>query len=264
MNQPRAFASPTITFGRVLIPVKLYSAAQRDEGVRLSWLHKGCGEKLVQTLACPQHGPLNEEERAKGYEFSRGSFLELTDDEVAQLKGDEEPAITVLGTCALEQIPRVQLERAYYMAPDKGGDYGFALIRDALSRKKAVALVESVVRGSKSLAVIVPNEDVLVMHHLFYSAEVRTAPALEREVELGRAEMTLAQELVDELKMKKLELAAYVDEEKTRTLELLERRAHGERIVAMQREAPPAKIVNLKEALEQSLAANRRSKRKAG
>jgi DNA end-binding protein Ku len=81
----RPIDTATITFGLVSIPVKLYSTAQHAAEIHFHMVHRGCGERIRYEYACPRHGQVERADTVKGFELSKGNFVELEKDELAAL-----------------------------------------------------------------------------------------------------------------------------------------------------------------------------------
>jgi DNA end-binding protein Ku len=92
----RAIASGTISFGLVSIPVKLYTAASSEQ-IRFNMLHKKCGSRIKQQLICPVDDvPVERDDIVKGYEYSRGQFVQFTDEELKALEAEKSNSIEIV------------------------------------------------------------------------------------------------------------------------------------------------------------------------
>ena len=118
----RSFASGTISFGLVTIPVKLYSTGESSAGIQLNMLHKKCGSRLRQQYFCPLDDEVVErEDIVKGYEYSKGQYVLFTEEELKALIPEPTNAVEIAQFVPLEQIDPIYFDRPYYLAPDPSG-----------------------------------------------------------------------------------------------------------------------------------------------
>src|SRR5437763_1010075 len=135
---PRPFASGSIAFGLVSIPVKLYSATEATERISFNMIHKECGSRIQQQLFCPKdERTIGREETAKGYEFAKGQYVLFTEDELKAMEEKATQTIEISEFLPREAIDPIYFQKANYMTPDKGGDRAYALLAQALLRPGA-------------------------------------------------------------------------------------------------------------------------------
>jgi DNA end-binding protein Ku len=118
----RSLASLTIAFGLVSIPVRLYSATQAAAGVSFNLLHKTCGSRLRQQYVCIKEDVIVERsEMTKGYEFAKDQYVMFSPEELKELEEASTQAVEVSEFIPIAAIDPVYYDKAYYLAPDKGG-----------------------------------------------------------------------------------------------------------------------------------------------
>jgi DNA end-binding protein Ku len=250
----RPIDAATISFGLVSIPVKLYSTAQHAAEIHFHMVHRGCGERIRYELTCPRHGKVERADTVKGFELSKGNFVELEKDELAALEAATTDAIAIREFVPAAAIDPVFYDRSYYLAPDRGGHRAYRLLRDALDRVELVAVGTFAARGHENIVSVHPYETGLVLHQLRYADEVRPWA----ELELGTlphptaAELDLAEKVVDQLRHDAFDAAAYKDDVKDRVRALVAEKAKGGEIVAPP-EAPHPPVTDLMAALKASL-----------
>jgi len=255
----RAFASGTVSFGLVSIPVKLYATGESSVGIHLNMLHKKCGTRLKQQYVCPADDEVvGKDDVVKGYEYARGQYVLFTDEELKALNPEPTNAIEIAEFVPEDKVDPVYFEKSYYLGPDKGGDRPYRLLAEAMRETGRAALARYRARGKDYLVLLRPFEQGLVMQQLRYADEVRDFS----EVPLGHGEvkapeLKLAVQLVDQIASDTFRPAEYDDEVRKRTRELIEQKVAGQEITAPPPEAPKAQIVDLMEALKASLAENR-------
>lgn len=244
----------TISFGLVSIPVKIYTAAS-SQTVRFNMLHGKCGGRLKQQLYCPTDDEIVErKETVKGYEYSKGQYVQFTDKELKALEAQKSTTLDILEFVPLESVDMVHVEKSYYLGPDKGGNKAYKLLSGAMERTQRVAIGQHVSRGKEQLVLIRPYKDGLILHQLYYADEVREFGDIDLgdEVDFRPGEPDLADQLVDQLAAEKFEVDKYKDHFRERALQAVEQKVAGEEISAAP-EQPATQIIDLFDALKASL-----------
>ena len=251
-----AIGSATISFGLVSVPIKLYSTAESRASVSFNWLHKKCGSRLKQQYWCPKdEEKVEKDEMVKGYEFSKGQYVTFTPEELKALEEKATNAVDIVAFVPLAEVERIYLDRAYYLGPDKGGDRAYRLLVEALKETGRAALGQYAVRGQQYLALVRPLGDVLVMEQLHYADELKPAAEVPQgDVKLKPAELKLAVQLIEQSSTEEFHPEEYKDTVRGRVLEAIQQKVEGQDITEEPAEAPKAKIIDLMEALKQSLA----------
>jgi DNA end-binding protein Ku len=251
-----AIGSATISFGLVSVPIKLYSTAESRASVSFNWLHKKCGSRLKQQYWCPKdEEKVDKDEMVKGYEFSKGQYVTFTPEELKALEEKATNAVDIVAFVPLSEVERIYLDRAYYLGPDKGGDRAYRLLVEALKETGRAALGQYAVRGQQYLALVRPLGDVLVMEQLHYADEIKPAAEVPTgETKIKPAELTLAKQLIEQSSTDEFHPEEYKDTVRGRVLEAIQQKVEGQDITEEPAEAPKAKIIDLMEALKQSLA----------
>lgn len=251
----RAISTGTISFGLVSIPVKLYTAASSEQ-VRFNMLHEKCGGRIKMQYYCPVDDEVvDRKDTIKGYEHARGQFVTFTDEEMKALEAEKSSSIDIVEFVPLKQIDLVQVEHSYYLGPDKGGDKAYALLSQSMKAADKVAVGRWAARGKEQLIVIRPYKNGLLFHQLFYADEVRSFEDIETGAtfKFSDVEKELAGKLIEQLSTKEFEVEKYHDSFRERVLEAVSEKAAGQE-VTLAPEAPKAQIIDLFEALKQSLA----------
>ena len=251
-----AIGSATISFGLVSVPIKLYSTSESRASISFNWLHKKCGSRLKQQYWCPKdEEKVDKDEMVKGYEFSKGQYVTFTPEELKALEEKATNAVDIVAFVPLAEVERIYLDRAYYLGPDKGGDRAYRLLVEALKETGRAALGQYAVRGQQYLALVRPLGDVLVMEQLHYSDELKPAAEVPQgDVKLKPAELKLAVQLIEQSSTDEFHPEEYKDTVRGRVLEAIQQKVEGQDITEEPAEAPKAKIIDLMEALKQSLA----------
>jgi DNA end-binding protein Ku len=251
----RALASGTISFGLVSIPVKLYTAASA-EGVHFNMLHAGCGARLKQQMICPTHDQVvPRDQTVKGYEYTRGQYVLFTEEEVKALETARSSSLEILEFVPLKTVDLIQVEKSYFLGPDKGGDRAYRLLSEAMERTKRVAVGRWAARGKEQLVLIRPYEDGLILHQMYYANEMRAFDEIDRgaTTTFKEVEKDLADKLIAELSVDEFDASKYHDEYAGRVQAAVEQKVAGQQITVAP-EQPKAQIIDLFDALKKSLS----------
>ncbi len=197
----RSMWKGAISFGLVMIPVKLYAATeQRDVSFRQ--VHRADGGRIKFRRICSVCGEeVPFADVAKGYELPDGEVVVLTDDDLAELPLPTAHSIEVVNFTPAEQLDSILCARAYYTEPEPAGLRAYALLRDALERSGRVALARVALRQRESLASLRTREGVLVLETLLWPDEIRAADFefLEQDIEVRPQELKMAASLIDSM-----------------------------------------------------------------
>ncbi|MDH5198522.1 MAG: Ku protein, partial [Gemmatimonadota bacterium] len=154
-----------------------------------------------------------------------------------------------------EQVGRNLVNKVYYLGPDKGGARAYRLLSAALKETGLSAVARYSARGKQYLVLIRPEGEGLAMEQLYYADEVRPFSEVPvGETELKPEELTLAVQLIRQAATDSFDAARYEDEVRKRVMEQIERKIQGKEITAAPEEEPQTQIIDLMEALKQSLA----------
>ena len=251
----RPMATATISFGLVSIPCKLFPTVDNTNAVRFNYLSKD-GSRLRQQYIRASDGEIVErEDRVQGYQFAKGQYVTFTADELKALNVVATNAIDIDEFIPLADVERVFIERVYYLGPDKGAARSYHLLRAALDKTGRAALARYAARGKSYLVLIRPMGEALVMEQLKHADELRKVDEVPLDVcEVNDGELDLAVQIIAQRTNEKFEPENYKDEVKSRVLELIQQKIDGQQIAVAPEEKPEAKIIDLMEALRQSVS----------
>ena len=256
---PHSLGSGTISFGLVSIPVKMYTAAS-SQSVSFNMLHAKCGSRIRQQTFCPVCNETVERTAlVRGYEHAKDQYVRVADDELKSLEGEASKVIDIAEFVPLDTVDPVYFEKTYYLGPDKGGEKAYRLLGDAMAKTNRVALAKFVMRGKESLVLIRPSQDRLMLHTMYFADEVRDIGEIDaaQTAKIRDGELDLAVRLIDDLTHEEFAPTQYADEYRERVLELINKKVEGQEITVAPAEAPRAQVIDLMDALKQSLAAKK-------
>jgi DNA end-binding protein Ku len=263
----RAFSSATITFGLVTVPVRLMSATRTSAGISFHLLHAKDHARVRQQLVCSEDGKvLLRAEIVKGYEYAKDRYVTFDDEELKALDQKATQGIEVAEFVPLETVDPVHYQKTYYLAPDRGGDRGYALLAAAMERRKLAAVAQYAARGKDYLMLLRAADGRLLAHQLFHADEVRKVSEVPRPKASAReAELKLAEQLLSQNVSAAFDPSKYQDQVRRRIREAIQAKVKGGEVAAAPAAAPaPAKVVDLMEVLKKSLGQRAPSSSAAG
>ena len=261
----RSMWKGAISFGLVMIPVKLYAATEQKD-IAFRQVHRVDGGRVRFRRVCSIDGEeVPYEDVAKGYELPTGEMVVLTDEDMAELPLPTTRSIEVLHFLPEEQLDPILLNRSYYVEPDATGARAYVLLRDSLDRSGKVALAQVALRQRESLATLRPRDGVLVLETLLWPDEVRVPDFkfLDDDVEVRSQELQMAASLIESMTVD-FDPDEYHDNYREALQELVDAKVEGREIVQPESPAAPAELTSLADALKASLAAARGGTRQAG
>jgi len=261
----RAIASGTISFGLVSVPVKLYTAT-RSKSLSFNLLHEKDKSRLRQQYVCATCGEgVERNALVKGYEYARGQYAVLTEDELKALERQTDQSIEIEEFVPISEVDPVYFDKAYLLGPDKGGQKAYRLLCEAMEKAGQGAIGKFSTRGKQQLVLLRQADGGLILHALYYADEVASFAEVDKgdNVTLKPGEIDLAVQLIEQLASKSFEPEKYEDDYRKRALELIERKVAGQEVVAAAAPAPRAQIIDLMDALKASLEAKRREQKPA-
>jgi DNA end-binding protein Ku len=245
----------TVSFGLVSIPVKLYSATEASRAISFNLLHKTCGSRLKQQYLCiKEEVPVAREDMVKGYEFAKDQYVVFSPEELKAMEEAGTHMAEITEFVPIEAVDPVYFDKAYYLAPDKGGAKPFALLASALRESKRCALGRWAARGKEYIVMIRPVEDGLVMQQLLYAGEVRSMKELEiPKTDVKDAELKLAKQLIEAQASDTFDPSAYTDTVRERIEAAVQKKVEGQEITLIEAPEGGAQVIDLMEALRASL-----------
>lgn len=241
-----------ISFGLVSIPVKLFTGAVSKD-ITFNELVKEDHSRLKRLRWSPTlNREVAQEEVVKGYEYAKGQYVELTDEDFEKLPVPSKHTITITAFVRAEEIDPVYFETPYMLEAEEAGLKPFALFFKALEDKGMVAIGKIAIRKKEQLCAIRVSGGNLFMSTLYYPDELRVD--FEKplpNVEVSEPELKMAEALIDMLTTK-FDPAQYKDEYREQLMGMIQAKLEGKEVVTSPEAAP--QVMDLMEALRASLA----------
>src|SRR5215510_777640 len=246
-----------ISVGLVNIPVSLYATSEASEEIGFRQLHRKDLAPIQYRRVCSAEGAeVPWGEIVKGYEYDKGQFVLITDEDLAKARVEATQAIEVRDFVPADAIPWTFFENAYYVEPAKQGFRAYALLREALKESGRVGIGTIVLRQREHLTALRPTEDVLVLAMMRFAQELRSPDTLSlpRGTAVDPREMTLARQLIDTLAAD-WKPEQYRDTYTDVLRQAIQQKVEGKEITASALK-PRGEVHDLMEALPRSLEQN--------
>jgi len=243
-----------LTFGLVSFPVKLYTAA-RSEGISFNQLHKTDNSRIKQVIYCQtEDKPIARSEIVKGYEYEKDRYVVVEDEEIKKMAPPTAKIMEILEFVKSTEVDPIYFESSFYMAPDEAGQKPYALLYDTLKKTGYVGVAKIAMHNREHIVIFRPGAHGLLMHTMYFANEVRKVEEFRTDTGLVKEqELKLAEMLVESLAAP-FEPQKYHDTYLENLRTLIEAKIKGQEVVTPPA-AEPSKVIDIMEALKQSLAA---------
>ncbi len=251
----RSMWKGAVTFGLIYVPVKMYAATEKKD-VKFNYLHKKCGTPVRYIRFCPHcDNEVGMDEIIRGYEYEKGRYITMTEEELTELAGEKEHSIDIIDFVDAGLIDPVYYDRSYYLAPGEGGNKVYSLLKQAMEESGRAAVAQVAIRSRRSLCVIRPVGRALVMETMFYADEVRQVDKIEEigaPAKVHENEIKMAVSLIDSLTVP-FDPAKYTSAYREKLHEAIRAKIAGEAVVEKPAAPDTDKVVDLMSALKASI-----------
>ena len=253
---PRSIWKGVMSFGMVAIPVRLYLATESSS-------------KVSFNLLCPEHRSRIKNKRwcvegdhevawgdvVRGYEYEKGNYVELTDEDLDKVPLRSSKAIDISGFIKDDELPgALYYQSAYYLEPEKSAEKPYALLNKTLSKTGRVAIAKFALRDRERLVSVRPQDGTLVMNTLHWPDEIRSTEDLDvpEDVKVSPAELKMAENLVN-MMATDFEPEEYRDEYKQAVLKVVEAKVEKKEVIEAPEPEAETTVVDLMSALKASV-----------
>jgi Ku protein len=262
---PRAYWKGSLKLSLVSCPVALYPASTSVEKTRFHMINKETGNRLKQQMVDAETGDVvDSDQKGRGYEVKKGDYVEVEREELEAVQIESNHTIDIDSFVPRDEIDKRYLNNPYYIVPDgKAGVDAFAVIRDAMKDKDRVALARIVLTNREHVIALEPLGKGLLGTTLRYPYELRDEDEYFdsiRNPKISRDMVELASHILDS-KAAHFDPSKFTDEYENALKALVRRKATGKPLKAAPREEKTDNVINLMDALKQSLKGKGAAKR---
>jgi DNA end-binding protein Ku len=254
---PRAYWKGYLRLSLVTCPIELFPATSQSEKTHFHLINKRTGHRLRQQMVDEETGDvIDAQDKGRGYELTKGKYVEIDEDELSAIQVESTHTIDIDGFVPRTSIDKRYLDKPYYIAPSgKTGAEAFVVIRDAMQDEKRVALARIVMAHREHMIMLEPLGKGLLGTTLRFDYEVRSENEYFADIpspRIGKDMVSLAAHIL-ETKATKFDPRKFQDEYERALKKLVQRKAKGHVIEAPEPQERPSNVVNLMDALRQSL-----------
>jgi DNA end-binding protein Ku len=272
---PRAIWKGAISFGLVHIPVELYSA-QSSSGLDLDLLDRRDFAPVGYKRYNKETGKdIDWNDIVKGYEYEKGQYVVLSDEDLKRANVEATQTIDIVSFVDAEEVPPIYFEQPYYLAPTKGGDKVYVLLRETLRRANKIGIAKIVMRTKQHLAALLPMENAIVLNMLRYGDEIRPLNDIKlpeagsRKAEVSDKEIKMAMSLLEDM-TESFDPMAYHDTYREDVMAMVEKKIKANQTKTVtqpeegeEREPASSNVVDLMELLRKSIDSKKTGGKKA-
>jgi Ku protein len=265
---PRAYWKGYLRLSLVTCPIELFPATSQAEKTHFHQINTRTGNRLRQQMVDEETGRVvDKEHKGRGYELGNGRYVPIEEEELDAVEIESTHTVDVESFVPREQIDKRYLDKPYYIVPNgKAGADAFAVIRDAMKDKDRVAIARIVIAHREHIMALEPLGKGILGTTLRYDYEVREEKPYFADVPSPRVskEMVKLAEHILDTKAGRFDARKFKDQYELALRRLVKRKAAGKKIEAP--EPPPARdnVINLMEALRQSIKGGRGAHKSAG
>lgn len=252
---PRPLWKGSISFGLVNIPIELHTAV-RNHRLRFRMLHAKDKSPVKFQRVCMRDGhPVAWEDLVKGYEYQKGHFVVVTKDDFEAAALEKTRTVDIIDFVKADEIDDRFFETPYYLAPAKGGEHAYALLREAISDSGRIGIAKFILRDAQHLAAVEVIQQAIVLTVMRFADELVDVRRFDLPGDSGirKTELDMAKALVNSLAAE-WDPSKYTDEYRETLMKVIQARVKGRHVeLAPTTEPREAKVVDLMERLRRSL-----------
>lgn len=240
----------------VSFPVCLYNAISGSARVSMNQLHRGCQRRLKQQMICPEHGPVERGDIVKGYEYEKDKYVLIEEDDLEKIRIPTDRTIEITQFIDADEIDPLFFDAAYYVGPDGPmAEQAFRVVREAMRAENKIGIGRVVMSSREHVVALAVNDKGFLLRTLHSVDEVKAAgPYMEsiRDGEIDADQLALARQLLAS-RASAYDASQFRDRYQDALLAMIRAKIEGTE-PAVSQEAEVGQVINLMEALRQSLA----------
>ena len=254
----RAYWKGQIRLALVSIPVEIFSATRSGASIAFNQIHEPTGKRIKYEKVVPGIGAVDPDEIVKGYQYEKGSYVLLDDEELEGVKLESKKTLELTQFVDYDDVDVLYFEKPYYVVPaDDLAEEAFIVLREALRRTRKLGIGQLALRGREYLVSVKPCGRGIILETLRYADEVNKAQNYFREISEAKPDeelLDLAETLIEK-KTAAFDPAKFHDRYIEALQDLIERKRKGKTIHAEEEPAPArgTNVIDLMAALKRSI-----------
>jgi DNA end-binding protein Ku len=240
----------------VTCPVALYTATERSADVHFHLINPKTRHRVrMQTVDAETGKPVERAGLVRGFEVSKNKYVLLDKEELDAVKLDSTRMIDIREFVDADAIDRIYWDEPYYLAPDgRTGIEAFAVIQAAMKKQGKVAIGSLVLHQRERPCALEPRGGGILLTTLRTHDEIRSSAGLfSKSLPKPEAGMLQIAEKIIAQQESKFDPSHFKDRYEDALRELIERKKKGKPIEAEEPETKGDNVIDLMEALRNSL-----------
>lgn len=247
----------SISFGLVYIPITLHAVIKNND-IGFNMIHKKTKKRIKYVRTCDDPScpaDIDISDIVKGYEYEKGKYVIITNEELQKLKTKKDESINILLFADISEIDPIYFDKSYYVMPT-GAKQAFELLLQAMQEEGKVAIAKVVLGQKETMVCIRAKDGVMYLNTMYFYEEVQEAPYKVETFKGKDAELKLTKTIIKSL-TQKFKPEEYKDEYRIRLQKAIDAKINGEEIKREKSEPRGAKVLSLIDALELTLKQNK-------
>lgn len=191
----------SISFGLVNIPIALTPAENHKEIRFHLYAKKDKADVGYQYYNKATGKPLKRDELMKGYELDNGKLIEINEDTLKEIAGENIKTINIEAFVKASSIDFMDFDTPYYLVPDKKGEKAYAVLQEALKKSKKIGIAKVIIHSTEKLAAVIPYKNALVLNVLRFHNELRTPDevGIDNHAKIKDKEIKIAEQFINSM-----------------------------------------------------------------
>lgn len=267
---PRSNWKGSISFGLVNIPIVLFNSEEPSSSVSFKQINRQTGAKIkYKRVDSETEKEVPWAQIGKGYEYEKDVILPVEEGELQKVAGENARTIAIEEFVDKKNINLINVDKTYYLVPDKKGDKGYVILREALNSTNKVGIAKVIISTKEYLAAVGTFENALVLYLLRYNDEIRKLSDFNipsddvKKYKVTGKEIEIAKKLINSMSGK-WKPQQYKDEYKEAVEKWVNEKIHHlpqSKMAPRSRATKPSKVINFVDLLKQSLETSKTGKK---
>lgn len=206
---PRSNWKGFVSFGLVNIPIILYSSEDTAEKITFHQIDKRDFARIKYQRVNAETGKeVPWKHIIKGYQYDKETIIPVEEGELEKVMGEEARTIAIDSFVPEESIQFIDIDKTYYLVPDKKRDKGYVILREALKKSKKIGIAKVIISSKDYVAAVACYENALVLYLLRYQEEIRPVSEFDipsnrlKDYKVTTKEIQIANQLIQSMSSK--------------------------------------------------------------
>lgn len=250
-----------ISFGLVYIPISLSSSIKEND-IGFNMLDKKTMSRIKYKKTCVdcENKEVKTEDIVKGYQYEKDKYVIFTDKDFEKLKSEKDKNIVIQQFVDLEEVDPIYYDKSYYVNPT-GGEKAFNVLLEAMQKQNKAGIAKTVLGTKDTLILIRAQNGKMLASTLYFHSEIQKSPEIKKG-KVDSKELKLAISLIDQMTAP-FKPEKFKDEYTEKIKKAIKQKIAGKQIIETKDKKDHIEVIDLMDALKQSLNGKSRRSRSA-